>query len=108
MKEFHPFNNGKDSVVSTLLNLKEVVAKIEELGIDVKDDAVKLDRAIKDVEGEILRIVFVGGFSDGKTSVIAGWLGETRKNMKIDSDESTDTLAHYHPTDLNEKYEIVM
>lgn len=39
--------------------------------------------------------MLLGSFSDGKTSTIAGFAGELLKNMKIDTDESSDQLEHY-------------
>lgn len=55
----------------------------------------------------MLRIALLGAFSDGKTSVIAAWLGKVMADMKIDMDESSDRLAIYCPEGLPEKCEIV-
>ncbi|OGR74260.1 MAG: hypothetical protein A2089_03730 [Elusimicrobia bacterium GWD2_63_28] len=107
MKEFEAFKSGKDSVIAKLLRLKEVISKIEELGLDVKEDLGKIERAVENIKSEVLRIAFVGAFSDGKTSIIAGWLKKIPETMKIDSDESTDSLGIYHLEELGEKCEII-
>ncbi|MFZ7338025.1 LeoA/HP0731 family dynamin-like GTPase, partial [Comamonas jiangduensis] len=67
----------------------------------------KIDSAAKAVESDVLRIALLGAFSDGKTSVIAAWLGKVMADMKIDMDESSDRLAIYSPEGLPEKCEIV-
>jgi len=107
MREFEAFRSGKDSVIAKLLRLKEVISKIERLGLDVQEDIGKIDRAMEDIKSEVLRIAFVGAFSDGKTSIIAGWLKKIPETMKIDSDESTDSLGIYRLEELGEKCEII-
>lgn len=42
-----------------------------------------------------LKIVLLGGFSTGKTAVIAALLGEKTDDMKICSDESTSDITEY-------------
>ncbi len=55
----------------------------------------------------MLRIALLGAFSDGKTSMIAAWLGKIMDDMKIDMDESSDRLTIYKPEGLPDKCEIV-
>lgn len=55
----------------------------------------KVDSLRKAMQDDIIRIVLVGSFSDGKTSVVAGLLGKLEDDMKIDSDESSDEIAVY-------------
>lgn len=49
----------------------------------------------------------LGAFSDGKTGVVAAWLGKIMDDMKIDMDESSDRLAIYKPEGLPGQCEIV-
>ena len=77
------------------------------MGVNVQDDLVKIASALKAIDSDVLRIALLGAFSDGKTSVIAGWLGKIMSDMKIDMDESSDQLAIYHPEGLPDRCEIV-
>lgn len=75
------------------LNLKDVISKVESVKNMLTD--------------EIIRIVLLGSFSDGKTSAIAGLLGRLDNTMKIDPDESSDELKIYRPDGLRKGFEIV-
>lgn len=55
----------------------------------------KVDSLRKAMHDEVIRIVLVGSFSDGKTSAIAGLLGKLEDDMKIDMKESSDEISVY-------------
>lgn len=76
--------------------LKRLLDKGTSLGIDSSQLISKIDNIIRVMDDKVIRIVLLGSFSDGKTSAIAGLLGELKENMKIDQDESSDDLAIYH------------
>ena len=76
--------------------LKSLLDKGTSLGIDSSQLISKIDNIIQVMDDKVVRIVLLGSFSDGKTSAIAGLLGELKENMKIDQDESSDDLAIYH------------
>jgi hypothetical protein len=107
MEQFEKYNLQKDEVISQLSQLKNLVEQLDDVGIDSTDVINKIDKSIANVKDDTLRIALLGAFSDGKTSVIAGWLGHVMDNMKIDSDESSNELAIYKPNHLPEKCEIV-
>lgn len=107
MEQFKQFNLEKNEVIQSLNGLKGLVGKLEDVGIDSFDALNKIESSIQNIEDDTLRIALLGAFSDGKTSVIAGWLGQIMNNMKIDSDESSNELAIYHPDNLPEKCEII-
>ncbi|WP_447648990.1 LeoA/HP0731 family dynamin-like GTPase [Pseudomonas abietaniphila] len=107
MEQFKQFNASKSEVIKSLDNLNTLVESLEKLGLDVSQDITKIKKAIGDVESDALRIALLGAFSDGKTSVVAGWLGQVMKDMKIDTNESSDALAIYRPDNLQDKCEIV-
>jgi GTPase Era involved in 16S rRNA processing len=107
MEQFKQFNASKSEVIKSLDNLNSLVESLERLGLDVSQDITKIKKAIGDVESDALRIALLGAFSDGKTSVVAGWLGQVMKDMKIDTNESSDALAIYRPDNLQDKCEIV-
>lgn len=91
------------------MNAFEELIKILEqgssLGLNLKDQISKIKQAMK--SNETIRIVLLGSFSDGKTSVVAGMLGEVLDNMKIDIDESSDELTFYKTDFLGKGFEIV-
>ena len=91
----------------TKLNeFKSIIEKGQSLGLNMTGIMEKFENAIKSKD-DIIRIVMLGAFSDGKTSAIAGLLGKVEDNMKIDVDESSDELTVYRPNGLKQGYEIV-
>lgn len=107
MEQFNQFTVHKSDVIKQLDCLKSIVFKLNDVGIDSVDVLQKIENAITNVNDDTLRIALLGAFSDGKTSVIAGWLGQVMNNMIIDSNESSNELAIYKPDNLPEKCEIV-
>lgn len=107
MEQFKHYNLQKDEVVAQLNSLKGIIHQLEDVGLDSSDALQKIENSINNVKDDTLRIALLGAFSDGKTSVIAGWLGQVMDDMKIDSDESSNELAVYRPDHLPEKCEIV-
>lgn len=77
-----------------------------QFGLSLAPQLDKLKDYLNGQDGTI-KIVLLGSFSDGKTSVIAGMLGEVEENMKIDSDESSDELSFYHIKALGKDFEVV-
>lgn len=107
MEKFESYSFEKKQLLEKITMLKERLFELKEMGVDVEDAFTKLDETVKSIDSDVISIVLVGSFSDGKTSVVAGWLGEKNDNMKIDRDESSDQLEIYHPSSLPEKCEIV-
>ena len=107
MEQFKQFNVEKQAALKGLEQLRTVLNELGEMGADVGNELEKIDSAVKTVESDVLRIALLGAFSDGKTSVIAAWLGKVMADMNIDMDESPDRLAIYSPEGLPEKCEIV-
>lgn len=107
MEQFKLFNAEKVAIIKKLEDLKVIVTKFQKIDIEVSQEIQKLEEAIKSVNDDVLRIVLLGAFSDGKTSTVAGWLGQVLNDMQIESDESSDQLVIYHPKDISEKCQIV-
>lgn len=107
MEQFTQFNVDKQTAIKGLDQLRIILKELGELGADVKVEMEKIESAVKAIESDVLRIALLGAFSDGKTSVIAAWLGKVMADMKIDMDESSDRLAIYTPEGLPGKCEIV-
>ena len=90
-----------------ITKLLPLLEKGKALGLDVTDINQKVEEAMNNQKGGTIKIVLLGSFSDGKTSAIAGLLGKTTKDMKIDPAESSDELNFYHFDGIDKKYEIV-
>lgn len=107
MEQLKQFEKQKQNTIETLDRLGRILTTIQGIGMDVDVDLKKIDDAKASIKDNMLRIALLGAFSDGKTSVIAAWLGRIMEDMKIDMDESSDKLAVYIPEGLPEKCEIV-
>lgn len=107
MEQFKQFSIEKQAAINSLLQLRGMLEALGEMEIDVNDDLQKIASAITAVESDVLRIALLGAFSDGKTSVIAAWLGKIMEDMNISMDESSDRLSIYKPEGLPGECEIV-
>nr|WP_311520480.1 LeoA/HP0731 family dynamin-like GTPase [uncultured Porphyromonas sp.] len=87
--------------------LKKLLEQGVSLGLNLQDQIEKVDQVVKSFDSDTIRIVLLGSFSDGKTSVVAGMLGKVLDNMKIDIDESSDELTFYQTDFLGKGFEIV-
>lgn len=107
MDQLKQFENQKQNTLKILGDLKGVLEELRDIGMEVEGDLAKIDSAVTSVKDDVLRIALLGAFSDGKTSVVASWLGKVMEDMNIDMDESSDKLAVYTPEGLPEKCEII-
>ncbi|MCH7342002.1 dynamin family protein [Pelomonas sp. CA6] len=107
MEPFSQFDIDKRRAIAALQELQALLAELGETGVEVQADLDKVAAALRAVDEDVLRIALLGAFSDGKTSVIAAWLGQVMADMKIDMDESSDRLAIYQPQGLPGRCEIV-
>lgn len=106
----YDFNTYAGNKVRLIEDINGVIAKIKELeslNIETGEIVEKLNNAIKQVNSDKISIVLVGAFSDGKTSVVAGWFNQRLDNMKISEDESSDQIIRYCPDSFSEDCEIV-
>lgn len=107
MYNFSDYVDKKNDLILKMNGAKSKIVELEDMGIDTSDAIKKIENAIDIVQEETISIVLVGAFSDGKTSVAAGWVNERLSNMKIDSDESSDEILCYTPSRIPEGCQIV-
>lgn len=107
MEQFKQFNIEKTLVVKKLTQLEGLLEDLSSLGMNVDDGFEKIKSALISIDSDVLKIALLGAFSDGKTSVIASWLGRVMADMNIDINESSDHIAIYKPEGLPEKCEII-
>ncbi len=107
MYQFDKYVMNKGELLKSMESTKEKILELETFGIDVSESIRKIENAKGIVQNDKISIVLVGAFSDGKTSVAAGWLNEKMDNMKIDSDESSDEILCYTPSSIPNGCQIV-
>ncbi|MCA6217728.1 50S ribosome-binding GTPase [Ideonella sp. B7] len=91
------FKLQQEQATALLSKVKEFLKQGQKVGVPIDDSLVdKVERAIREAGGGRLKIVLVGGFSEGKTSIAAAWIGRLdRSTMKISHEESSDEVASY-------------
>ncbi len=88
-----------------LKKLLDFVHTGEKYGIKVEDSFKdKIRNAMENVAGQKLKVVLVGGFSEGKTSIAAAWIDRLDESMNIDHKESSDEVTIY---DIDNEMELV-
>ena len=97
----------KEQSKQGLLKVLEWAKKGNSFGLDFSEDIQKIQNALRNIEEQKIKVVLVGGFSEGKTTVAAAWLERVMDNMKIDQSESSDAIEIYRPKGLEDKCEIV-
>ena len=103
METLKVFNKKKEDVFKMLSNLLSVLKEGKELGVDIEPEYItKIEKSIDENEDKKLKVVLIGGFSEGKTSIAAAWLEEyDKKKMKIAMTESTDDIREYNVENIN-------
>lgn len=107
MFDFLNYASNKGKLLADIEATKSKILELESFGLNVSDIIRKIENAKEIIQNDKMSIVLVGAFSDGKTSVAAGWLNEKLDNMKIDSDESSDEILCYTPRSIPEGCYIV-
>lgn len=107
MFNFANYASNKNELIASIDATKAKIGELEALGVDVSEALKKIENAKAIILNDKVSVVLVGAFSDGKTSVAAGWLNEKLDNMKIDSDESSDEILCYTPSSIPEGCQIV-
>ncbi|HBJ76811.1 MAG TPA: hypothetical protein DDY68_03030 [Porphyromonadaceae bacterium] len=93
--------------LSKFKELQKILHDGKNLGIDLMDVINKVNSIITTLSSDEINIALIGSFSDGKTSAVAGLLGEVLDNMNIDQDESSDELTIYNYKTLGKNFKIV-
>lgn len=101
------FNITRENVNEKINELLGIFLSDELTQTDWSDCIKKLKSAIDSSKDSDIKIALMGSFSDGKTSTIAGMMGELMDDMIIDVDESSDQLTIYRPKGLKEGFVII-
>lgn len=100
----HHDNQAK--VINLLSKLEGFITQGQEFGLDVSIDIkAKLQNSLNTLQGDKLKIALIGGFSEGKTSIAAAWLGKIDPaTMDISASESSNAVKIY---DIDEQYQLI-
>ena len=107
MYDFKNYIDDKSALIQRMDIAEKKIQELDGMGIDISESIRKIESAKRIVQEDKISVVLVGAFSDGKTSVAAGWINEKLNNMKIASDESSDEILCYTPTTIPEGCQIV-
>ena len=89
------FREKNDKAVEILEKLKEIISNGTKLGLAISPAVIKKIERVTEMMGENqkLKVALIGGFSEGKTSIAAAWLGRIDKSsMKSCQQESSDEV----------------
>lgn len=100
------FKNQQKNEIRILSKLEDFIKIGESLGVNVDNTIkAKLTNTINEVATQKLKVALIGGFSEGKTSIVAAWLEKLDKSsMKITHQESSDEVIIY---DVGDDIELV-
>ena len=75
METLKVFNKKKEDIFKMLSNLLSTLKEGKELGVDIEPEYItKIEKSIDENENKKLKVVLIGGFSEGKTSIAAALL----------------------------------
>ncbi|GAA9752653.1 hypothetical protein VN0196_06100 [Helicobacter pylori] len=99
------FKENQKRNQENLEKLLDFIHTGEKYGIKIEESfKEKINSAIQSATDQKLRVALVGGFSEGKTSIVAAWIDRLDENMKIDHQESSDAVKIY---DIDNEIELV-
>ncbi len=99
------FKENQKRNQENLNKLLDFIHTGEKYGIKIEESfKAKINSAIQSITDQKLRVALVGGFSEGKTSIVVAWIERLDKSMKIDHQESNDAVKIY---DIDNEIELV-
>lgn len=95
------YKDSQSRTLQLLAKLESFVVQGDEFGLSSSSGfREKISKAIESTAHEKLKIALIGGFSEGKTSIAAAWLGKIDKSsMNISASESSNEVQIYHIDD---------
>ncbi|PJK08131.1 labile enterotoxin output A [Lysobacteraceae bacterium NML120232] len=92
------FKEQKEKAAAIQARLLEFLEQGEKAGV-VIDPSLKEKLNHSLAGSDKLKVALIGGFSEGKTSIAAAWLGRKRDDMKISQEESSNEVVVYQIDD---------
>lgn len=97
METVEAYEQQKNTNSRAIQELIDILSEGRQFGVQFDAEMEqKLQSQITNIQNQKLKVVLVGGFSEGKTSIAAAWLGKLDKDsMKISQSESSDEVVIY-------------
>ncbi|MEQ5237101.1 LeoA/HP0731 family dynamin-like GTPase [Proteus terrae] len=91
------FNEKQTQILNLLNRLLRFLQQGTQAGVSIDPSLIKkLENNIAHVVDEKLKVALIGGFSEGKTSIVAAWMEKLDKStMKISHQESSNEVKVY-------------
>jgi GTP-binding protein EngB required for normal cell division len=91
------FKEQQEKARHMLDKLSQFIETGRKFGLNPNPDLMdKLQTALQSDENGKLKVALIGGFSEGKTSIAAAWLGKLDQSMNISQQESSNEVKVYH------------
>lgn len=101
------YDKVKDVILLKINKTIDWLNEGESFGISFEEEQYKLQNLKDNIEDSKIKIALVGAFSEGKTTMVASWLGKMEADMKIHHEESSDAVCVYQPSGLEDKCLVV-
>lgn len=100
------FEQTQRASIEVLKQLIDFLSEGETLGVNIDAGLRnKIEKALKELPSDKLKVALIGGFSEGKTAIAAAWLEKLDKSsMNISHAESSDEVKVY---DIDSKLQII-
>ncbi|WFF73696.1 LeoA/HP0731 family dynamin-like GTPase [Proteiniclasticum sp. QWL-01] len=102
METVEVFREKQKKTVEVLERLLAFLESGKKFGVKIDEKLIKkIENGINTTETERLKVVLIGGFSEGKTSIAAAWSEHYDKTtMKISQSESSNEIVTYTLGDI--------
>jgi len=103
METIDEFKRQQAHTVNLLKQLLDFIQEGERYGIEIEPKLkLKIETGIKTTSDDKLKVVLIGPYSEGKTSLIAAWSEKYDEDtMKINQKESSDEVVVYPKEDFD-------
>lgn len=103
METICAFQKKQKNTSDVLKRTLDFLEKGKEFGIETDERLIeKVKNGIKSTDDEKLKVALIGGFSEGKTSIVAAWSEHYDKStMKISHSESSNEIVFYSLDDID-------
>lgn len=98
------FNSRAHQVIALL---ERLLQEGEQWGLNCKGIREKIDYLRMQMKTDMIKVALIGRFSDGKTSILAGMLGQKVSDMIIGLDETSNQLQEYTFNGINDGIKFV-
>src|SRR5690554_2667934 len=107
MNVINNYEKVREVILSKINETIDWLNSGEQFGMSFAEEKNKLKTLKGNLGDSKLKIALVGAFSEGKTTMVASWLGKIESDLKIHHEESSDAISIYQPTGLEDKCVVI-